>query len=154
MGDLDLSHFNRAYVALVPKKEGARKIGDFHPISLINSMFKIISKVLAQRLKSKINGLIDSPQSTFLHGQSILDCVSSTQKIISSCSKYKWPMFFLKLDLLKHLTRLVGTSFYRPSEPEVLERYSVDEFLLCLALVSPLFLSTVSREHLSDVNMD
>ena len=65
-GHLDISRFNRAYIALVPKIAGARRIGYFRPISLINGIIKIISKVFIGRLKKKINDLIDPSQSAFL----------------------------------------------------------------------------------------
>lgn len=39
-----------SYVCLIPKKERACKVKDFHPISLINGIQKIISKVLTNRL--------------------------------------------------------------------------------------------------------
>jgi len=76
--NLDLTRFNRAYIVLVPKMVGSRCIGDFTLISLINGIFKIISKVLACWLKKKTSDLIDPSQSAFLHGQSILDSVAST----------------------------------------------------------------------------
>jgi len=66
--NLDLSRFNRAYIALVPNIAGARRIRDFRPISLINDILKIISKVLAGQLKQKIGDLIEPFQLTFLHG--------------------------------------------------------------------------------------
>jgi len=106
-GHLGISHFNRAYIALMPKLVGARCIGDFRPISLINGILKIISKVLVGRLKKKINDLIDPSQSAFLHGCSILDSVASVQEIISACTKYNWSAYFLNWTLLKLLTRLI-----------------------------------------------
>jgi hypothetical protein len=45
---------NATFVSLIPKKAGAVDIKDFRPISLIGGMYKIISKVLANRLKSVI----------------------------------------------------------------------------------------------------
>ena len=41
---------NTANLVLLPKKEGAEKIGDYHPISLIHSIAKLLAKVLALRL--------------------------------------------------------------------------------------------------------
>ena len=61
----------------MPKIEGARRIGDLRPISLINGILKIIFKVLVGRLKKKINDLIDSSQYAFLYGRSIMDSVAS-----------------------------------------------------------------------------
>jgi len=81
--NLELSRFNRAYIALVPKITGARHIGEFRPISLINGTFKIISKIFAGPLKQKIGDLIEPFQPSFLTGWSILDSVVSAQKIIS-----------------------------------------------------------------------
>ena len=52
----------------MPKISRARRVGEFRPISLINGTLKIISKVLAVRLKQKIGDLIESSQSAFLTG--------------------------------------------------------------------------------------
>ena len=41
---------NVSFLALIPKKSNAMKVRDFHPISLVGGMYKIISKVLANRL--------------------------------------------------------------------------------------------------------
>jgi hypothetical protein len=43
---------------LIPKKAGAMDIKDFRPISLIGGMYKIISKVLANRLKSMLEKIV------------------------------------------------------------------------------------------------
>jgi len=80
---------------------GARRIGEFRLISLINHILKTISKILPTRLKKKISDLIYPSQSTYLHDRSILDSVVSAQEIMIACTKYNWPAFFLKLDFAK-----------------------------------------------------
>ena len=42
---------NATFIALIPKKNDAFNIRDFWPISLVGSVYKILSKVLANRLR-------------------------------------------------------------------------------------------------------
>ena len=42
---------NATFIALIPKKNDASNIRDFRPISLVGSMYKILSKVLANRMR-------------------------------------------------------------------------------------------------------
>ncbi|WMV31985.1 hypothetical protein MTR67_025370 [Solanum verrucosum] len=44
--------FNATFVALIPKKVGAIELRDFRPISLVTGMYKIIAKVLVERIKA------------------------------------------------------------------------------------------------------
>ena len=49
---------NTTFVVLILKKAEATKVKDFRPISLVGSMYKILSKVLANRLKGVLGGLL------------------------------------------------------------------------------------------------
>ena len=49
---------NVSFLALIPKKVDAVEIKDFRPISLVGGIYKIISKVLANRLRRVAHGLI------------------------------------------------------------------------------------------------
>ena len=42
---------NASFLALIPKKNNALNIKDFRPINLVSSVYKLLSKVLANRLR-------------------------------------------------------------------------------------------------------
>ena len=58
-----LDHWNETIIALIPKVQCLERVTDLHPISLCNVVYKLISKVLANRLK-KILPKIISPNQT------------------------------------------------------------------------------------------
>lgn len=47
--------FNATFIALIPIKKGAKELRDFRPINLIRSIYKLISKVLTERLKRVVD---------------------------------------------------------------------------------------------------
>jgi len=49
---------NIAFLALIPKKADVVEIKDFQPINLVGGIYKIISKVLANRFQRVAHGLI------------------------------------------------------------------------------------------------
>lgn len=57
---------NSSFITLVPKTDNPSGIQDFRPISLINSTYKILSKVLSNRMKIVLPDVIDTAQSAFL----------------------------------------------------------------------------------------
>uniref|UniRef100_A0A2N9GB44 Integrase catalytic domain-containing protein n=1 Tax=Fagus sylvatica TaxID=28930 RepID=A0A2N9GB44_FAGSY len=64
---------NVTFLALIPKKPGAQECKDFRPISLVTGMYKIIAKVLANRLSGVLPKLISVSQNAFVGGRQILD---------------------------------------------------------------------------------
>lgn len=60
---------NETYICLIPKKKKASKVGDFRPISLTTSLYKVIAKVLAERLKSVLSHTISDGQAAFVKGR-------------------------------------------------------------------------------------
>jgi hypothetical protein len=68
-GDLHVHVFhwlNSATMALLPKKEGAKEVSNFRPISRIHAFAKLIAKMLALCLSPHMNGLVSNAQSAFI----------------------------------------------------------------------------------------
>lgn len=66
---------NSTLIALIPKKVGASDVKDYRLISLVGSVFKIMAKVLANRLKLVLGELLSKSQNAFIIGRQILDYV-------------------------------------------------------------------------------
>jgi hypothetical protein len=52
---------NSTFISLIPKTHGAKEIKDFRPISLVGGVYKIISKVLANRMRRVMDRIISKP---------------------------------------------------------------------------------------------
>ena len=102
---IDLRYFNYALVALIPKKICASIANEFQPISLLNVVFKIITKFLANRLRPCIHLLVGQVQSVFIKNRYILDMKFLQLHITSILRR-----FSLSLTLRRLLVLLVGTS--------------------------------------------
>lgn len=56
---------NRTHIALILEVKSLEKISEYHPISLYSVIYKLVSKVLANRLKSILPSVILENQSAF-----------------------------------------------------------------------------------------
>lgn len=77
-----IKHFNATFLVLIPKKEAPEGIAVYRPISLLNCSYKIITRVLANRLKDIIDKVIENNQSSFIRGRYIQDnCMEAYESI-------------------------------------------------------------------------
>jgi hypothetical protein len=106
-GNLDLFRLNFAVLSLIPKEPDASSMKKFRPISLLNCIFKKITKVLTNRLGLLMDLLTSPNQIAFIKGRYILESVVSTHEVIHSVSHSKQKGDVLKLDYEKLLTRLI-----------------------------------------------
>jgi Reverse transcriptase (RNA-dependent DNA polymerase) len=96
-----LAPLNNSYIALIPKKGDASKPTDFRPISLVNSVQKIFSKVLANIMQHLIAQFLTETQTTFVKGRSIMHGFHYAQEVIRMASKRKEEMVVFKADIHK-----------------------------------------------------
>lgn len=97
---------NSTYLALIPKGNRPSTFSRFWPISLCNSAYKIISKIIASRLKPYLPSLISENQGGFLPNRYITDSILLVQEDIHSSLSRKEKGFVLKLDLANAFDRV------------------------------------------------
>lgn len=70
-----IKHINATFITLIPKFSEASNIRDYRPISRVNTIYKIISKLIATQLGEITPELLLKNQTTFVKGTIILDNV-------------------------------------------------------------------------------
>jgi hypothetical protein len=66
LGTANLQCINKSYITLVPKTNNPETVSDYRPVSLMNINFKLITKILVDRLQSVITRLIHRNQYDFI----------------------------------------------------------------------------------------
>ncbi|XP_077228447.1 uncharacterized protein LOC143861406 [Tasmannia lanceolata] len=99
-----LKSINSTFICLIPKTPESTSPDQFRPISLCNFLYKIISKILATRLKVVLIDIISPNQSAFVEGRLIQENLLLTNDLIHNFHKQNGsssPAMCLKLDIRK-----------------------------------------------------
>jgi hypothetical protein len=89
MDGAEFKFLNSVNIVLIPKKPDAKSVGDYRPISLIHSIAKIFSKLLANRLPPFLNNLVSKSQSAFIRKRCIQDNFLYVQNVVRRLHKQK-----------------------------------------------------------------
>ncbi|RVX20581.1 hypothetical protein CK203_002633 [Vitis vinifera] len=90
---------NSTFLVLIPKKEGAEDLSNFRPISLVGSVYKLLAKVLTNRLKLMMGEVISDSQQAFVQGRQILNVVLIASEALDSKLEDNTPGLLLKMDI-------------------------------------------------------
>ncbi|GJX77000.1 RNA-directed DNA polymerase, eukaryota, reverse transcriptase zinc-binding domain protein [Tanacetum coccineum] len=92
---------NSSFIALIPKNPDANMVKDFRPISLIGSLYKIIAKILANRLVVVLGDIVNEVQSAFIANKQILDGTFILNELVQWCKAKKKQSLIFKADFEK-----------------------------------------------------
>ncbi|GAU51587.1 hypothetical protein TSUD_414310 [Trifolium subterraneum] len=92
---------NATFIALIPKVDSPQRLNDFRPISLVGSLYKILAKVLANRLRLVVGSVISESQSAFVKGRQILDGILIANEVVDEARRSKKDLMLFKVDFEK-----------------------------------------------------
>uniref|UniRef100_A0A2N9H0H1 aminobutyraldehyde dehydrogenase n=1 Tax=Fagus sylvatica TaxID=28930 RepID=A0A2N9H0H1_FAGSY len=134
-----LKEVNSSFIVLIPKNNSPSTVNHFRPISLCNTVYKVIAKILVSRLRPLLANLVSPCQSAFILDRWITENQLIVQEILHNFKRRKVKDGFVavKVDLQKTYDR-VNWTFLKEGDP--LSPYL---FILCQEVLSRL----IEREY-------
>jgi hypothetical protein len=92
---------NSTFIALIPKVDSPQRLADFRPISLVGCLYKVLAKVLANRLRSILDFVVSDAQSAFVRGKQILDGILIANEVVDDAKRLNKELLLFKVDFEK-----------------------------------------------------
>jgi hypothetical protein len=112
-GSLNIESVNMGYITLIPKVATPKTMNDYRPITLLNCVLKIVTKLLADRLQKVVLKIVHKNQYGFLKGRTIQDCLAWAFEFIHQCQSSGQDILLLKLDFAKAFDTIEHTAMIK-----------------------------------------
>lgn len=104
------------HITLIYKKGDKRRLKNYRPISLLNVDYKILARVMSNRLRTVIPKIISPTQTSCVLGKDISDTIASVRDVISMVENNNTEGYILKLDQEKAFDRVSHAYLFRTLE--------------------------------------
>ena len=149
---------NASFIALIPKVIDPQMLNEYKSISLIGCIYKIVAKILANRLKKVMPFIIYERQSAFIEGRHMLHSVLIANEAVEEAKRYQKPCIIFKVDYekaydsvsWKFLTYMMERMGFFPKWIQWMEGCLKLASISVLVNGSPSAESIRSEEHTSD----
>jgi len=92
---------NSTFIVLIPKVTSPQQLNDFRPISLVGSLYKVLAKVLANRLCGVLGSVISDSQSAFVKGKQNLAGILIANEVVDEAKRMNKELLMFKVDFEK-----------------------------------------------------
>lgn len=101
-------YLNKTLITLIPKHKSPESLNNYRPISLCNTVYKLVTKIIVGRIRHMLPSLVSPLQTAFVPGRKGVDNVVIVQELVHSMSKRRGKMgvMAIKIDLEKAYDRL------------------------------------------------
>ena len=97
----------QSYITLIPKNgQDLTNVKNYRPISLLNSDYKILSKILTSRLKPRITMLVHKDQQCAVKERKIHTHLHNIRDLITYCREKLTKAYILSIDQEKAFDRV------------------------------------------------
>ncbi|PNY08829.1 cysteine-rich receptor-like protein kinase [Trifolium pratense] len=127
---------NYTLIVLITKVENPQRIADYRPISLVGCMYKVLAKVLANRLKSVIGKVTSETQSTFVKDRQILDGILIANEVVDDAMQ--WIMTCVSTATVSMLVNGSSTNEFTSIDTSLFKGYRVGTKANSLVYISHL----------------
>ncbi|GJZ84343.1 RNA-directed DNA polymerase, eukaryota, reverse transcriptase zinc-binding domain protein [Tanacetum coccineum] len=125
---------NATLIALVPKSTTPQKVSDFRPIACCNVIYKCISKILTNRIKTALSHIVDDNQSAFIPGRAITDNILLVQELLKGYNCANGPKrCSFKIDIQKAYDTVSWTFFEDIMGRFGFPRKMIDWIIACIS---------------------
>lgn len=128
---------NATILSLVPKFPGASKLSDYRPISCLNAVYKVISRLLVARLKPILHDLILPCQTAFVKDRLLVENTVLASELVHGYHKNKGtPKITIKVDIAKAFDTLSWEFLFTCLESLQLPQHFISLLRACICKTS------------------
>jgi hypothetical protein len=134
-----LRKVNHSHIVLVPKRKNPQRMSDYRPIRLSNVVYKILSKVLANRMKRVLPWITSESQSAFVPRRQITDNINVAFELMHGLRNWrrgKLCQMAIKLDMSKVYDRVEWGFLERVMVRMGFERRWINLMMMCVRTTS------------------
>ena len=108
-------YLNETFITLIPKCQSPESLNNYRPISLCNSIYKVVSKIIVNRIRPLIGKLVAHVQTAFVPGRKGIDNELLAQELFYALDRKKGKEWYmaLEVDLEKTYDKLEWSFVYK-----------------------------------------
>ncbi|MCO5584752.1 hypothetical protein L7F22_038684 [Adiantum nelumboides] len=99
-------NFNQGLIKLIPKGQDRLEIRNYRPLTMLNSVYKVMAKALALRIKYVVNQVVHPKQFGFVQGRSIHEAILNVITAIDWAAEQDQDYVMINMDLEKAYDRV------------------------------------------------